>query len=75
MELTVTEFLRNFSRLRLALLAGEVVIIKSRDGKFRLNLENPAADCLVGCLKGLLERADDDIDRPMSNALSWETRL
>jgi hypothetical protein len=75
MESTVTELLRDFPRVRRAVLAGEVVIIKSREGNFRLTLDTPATGSLVGCLKGLVSRTDDGIDHPTSDALSWESRL
>ena len=38
MDSTVTELLRDFPRVKRAVLAGEAVIIKSREGNFRLTL-------------------------------------
>ena len=75
MDSTVTELLRDFPRVKRAVLAGEAVIIKSREGNFRLTLDTPVAEKLVGCLKGLVARTDDNIDAPTSDALSWESRL
>jgi hypothetical protein len=75
MESTVTELLRDFPRVKRAVLAGEVVIIKSREGNFRLTLDTPASDNLIGCLKGLVARTDEDIDGPTSDGLSWESKL
>lgn len=75
MNSTVTELLRDFPRVKRAVLAGEVVIIKSREGNFRLTLDTPVAEKLVGCLNGLVARVDDDIDGPTSDALNWESRL
>jgi len=75
MESTVTELLRDFPRVKRAVLAGEAVIIKSREGNLRLTLDTPVAERLVGCLKGLVARTDDDIDGPTSDALGWESRL
>jgi len=75
MESTVTELLRDFPRVKRAVLAGEAVIIKSREGNLRLTLDIPVAKRLVGCLKGLVARTDDDIDGPTSDAVNWESRL
>ena len=75
MNSTVTELLRDFPRVKRAVLAGEVVIIKSREGNFRLTLDTPFAEKLVGCLKGFVARVDDDIDGPTSSELNWESLL
>ena len=75
MQSTVTELLRDFPRVRRAVLSGEDVIIKSREGNFRLTLDTPTAASLVGCLKGLVARSDDDIDGPTSDSQSWESRF
>jgi hypothetical protein len=75
MQSTVTELLRDFPRVRRAVLSGEDVIIKSREGNFRLTLDTPTAESLVGCLKGLVARSDDDIDVPTSDTQSWESRF
>ena len=75
MHSTVTELLRDFPRVKRAVLAGEAVIIKSREGNFRLTLDTPVAEKLVGCLKGFVARVDDDIDGPTSSELNWESRL
>ena len=60
METTVTELLREFPRVRRAALAGETVIIKSREGNLRLSLDAPATEqekgvkyqYLIFCLSG-----------------------
>jgi hypothetical protein len=61
MESTVTELLREFPRVRRAVFAGETVIIKSREGNMRLTLDTPVAERLLGCLKGLVARTDNDM--------------
>ena len=61
MHSTVTELLRDFPRVKRAVLAGEAVIIKSREGNFRLTLDTPVAERLVGGLRGLVARTDDDM--------------
>jgi len=75
METTVTELLREFPRVRRAALSGETVIIKSREGNLRLSLDAPATGSLIGCMRGLLAGADDDIDGPTSDAGSWDSNL
>ena len=75
MESTVTELLREFPRVRRAVFAGETVIIKSREGNMRLTLDTPEPASLIGCMKGLLTATDDDIDRPTSDNLSWDSHL
>jgi len=75
METTVTELLREFPRVRRAALSGETVIIKSREGNLRLSLDTPATGSLIGCMRGLLAGADDDIDEPTSDAGSWDSDL
>jgi len=75
MEATVTELLREFPRVRRAVLSGQTVIIKSREGNMRLSLDTPPAGALVGCLKGLLIGSDDHIDRPTTDSRSWDSDL
>jgi hypothetical protein len=75
METTVTELLREFPRVRRAALSGETVIIKSREGNLRLSLDTPATGSLIGCMKGLLVGADDDIDGPTSDEGGWDSNL
>ena len=75
METTVTELLREFPRVRRAALAGETVIIKSREGDLRLSLEAPATGSMIGCMKGLLLGTDDDIDHPTTDAGNWDSKL
>lgn len=50
METTVTELLRSFPRIRRAALAGERVIIRTREGNLVLTAEKPAGDGLFGSL-------------------------
>jgi hypothetical protein len=56
-------------------LAGETVIMKSREGNLRLSLDAPATGSLIGCMRGLLAGTDDDIDGPTSDAGSWDSDL
>jgi len=75
MESTVTELLREFPRVKRAVLSGETVIIKTRDGNFRLTLDSPATGGLLGCMKGLAIRSDNNIDRPTTEPSAWDPKL
>jgi hypothetical protein len=52
MEATVTELLREFPRLRRAALAGERVIIKSREGDLQLTRDTTKPASLLGAMQG-----------------------
>jgi hypothetical protein len=71
----VTELLREFPRVRRAVMAGETVIIKSREGNMRLTLDVQNPVSLVGCMKGRIIRTDDDLDRPTTEEKDWEPHL
>ncbi len=75
METNVTTLLRDFPRVRRAALAGETVIIKSRDGNFRFSLDKPTPGLLVGCLRGSLLVSDDDLDLPTTSVDDWNSIL
>jgi hypothetical protein len=75
MESTVTELLREFPRVKRAVLSGETVIIKTRDGNFRLTLDSPATGGSLGCMKGLAIRSDNNIDRPTAEPSAWDPKL
>jgi hypothetical protein len=71
MEATVSTLLREFPKVRRAALAGETVIIKTRDRNLRLSREESVSRPILGCLKGQLLGSDDDIDRPSSQETDW----
>ena len=75
MEATVTELLREFPRLRRAALAGEKVIIRSREGDLQLTRESSKPVSLVGAMQGQLVRSADDIDRPTTKESDWAASL
>ena len=64
MEATVTELLREFPRVRRAVLAGETVIIKAREGDMRLTMDGSQTSSRIGCMRGLVVRSDENIDQP-----------
>jgi hypothetical protein len=71
MEATVTELLREFPRLRRAALAGERVIIRSREGDLQLTRDTAKPASLVGAMQGQLVHSDDDIDQPTTTEADW----
>lgn len=75
MDATVTELLREFPRLRRAALAGERIVIKSKDGDLVLMRDTARPASLVGAMPGLLTHAADDMDRPTSRANDWSAAL
>ena len=75
MEATVTELLREFPRLRRAALAGERVIIKSREGDLQLTRDTTKAVSLIGAMQGQLVHSADDIDRPTATDADWGASL
>jgi hypothetical protein len=75
METTVTTLLRDFPRIRRAALAGETVIIKSREGNFRFTLDKPAFRGLIGCMRGQVLESADDLDQPTTDDTFWNSNL
>lgn len=75
MEATVTELLREFPRLRRAALAGEKIIIKSREGDLQLMRETSQPASLVGAMRGQLVSSADDIDQPATKDAEWVASL
>jgi hypothetical protein len=71
MEATVTELLREFPRLRRAALAGERVIIKSREGDLQLMRDTAKPASLVGAMQGQIVHSADDIDQPTTTEADW----
>ncbi len=70
MKTNVSTLLREFPKVRRAALAGEVVIIETREGNLRLTAEPPEPGGLLGSLKGKIH-SDEDLTRPTSSAGEW----
>lgn len=75
METTVSTLLREFPKVRRAALAGEIVIIKTREGNLRLSKDNSSVRPVLGCMKGQLLWSDDAIDLPTSSDEEWSGSL
>jgi hypothetical protein len=70
----VTTLLRDFPRVRRAAMAGEVVIIATREGNLRLTSEPDERGSLLGCLAGRIS-TDSGIDTPTSGESEWKASL
>ena len=74
METTVTELLRDFPKIRRAVLSGETVLIRSREGTMRLTLDEAEHQVLVGGLHGLV-RTHGDLTVPTTVPEEWNPSL
>jgi hypothetical protein len=64
MKTNVSMQLREFPKLRNAALAGEEVIIVTREGSLRLTAEPRPGETILGSRKGRLHFTDDRLDEP-----------
>jgi len=74
MQTTVTELLREFPKVRRAVLSGETVIIRSREGNMRLTLDHGEDQPRVGALRGLVQ-TQEDLAAPTTAATEWSPSL
>ena len=74
METTVTELLRDFPKIRRAVLSGETVLIRSREGDMRLTRDSSEPKSLLGALRGLA-RTGQDIVVPTTAPEEWKPSL
>jgi len=85
METNVTGLLREFPKVRRAALAGETVIVKTRDGDLRITRDEDDKEsslpdlskkgAVLGCMKGSFTYIADDIDQPTLREDEWNTSL
>ena len=74
MHTTITELLREFPKVKRAVLSGETVIIQSRDGNMRLTLDRPEPQPLVGGLRGLVS-THGNLSTPTTEPADWNPSL
>jgi len=69
--------LREFPKIRRAALAGEDVIVQTREGNLRISSEKPQMRSLLGALKGQVVYVDKgmELDSPTSSEQEWDTSL
>lgn len=58
-------------------MAGEGVIVQTREGNLRITSDKPKVSSLLGALKGQLVSVDNapDLDRPTSSEEEWNASL
>ena len=71
MRTNVSTLLREFPKVRRAALAGETVIIETREGNLVLTAEVAEAQPAYGSMRNRIVRSDDDIDRPTLPDGEW----
>lgn len=75
MKTNVSTLLREFPKVRNAALAGEEVIIVTREGNLRLTAEAKTGESILGSLKDTLSFADDALDQPTLPEVEWKPGL
>ncbi len=75
MKTNVSTLLREFPKVRRAALAGEDVIIVTREGNLRLTADKPEGGSILGCMKGSFGYVADDIVGPTSTDDEWNPSL
>lgn len=74
MRTNVSTLLREFPKVRRAAMAGEEVIIVTREGNLRLTAVDKTGASILGCMKGMFTTADD-IDQPTTSEADWKPSL
>ena len=75
MRTNVSTLLREFPKVRRAALAGETVIIETREGNLVLTAEVAEMQPVHGSMRDRIERSADDIDRPTLVEDEWAPKL
>ncbi len=75
MKTNVSGLLRDFARVRRAALAGEQIVVETREGNLLIVAETPPSDQLYGCMREEIVTSDDSIDEPTMPTTEWESQL
>ena len=75
MKTNVSTLLREFPKVRRAALAGEQVIIETREGNLLLTAQPPGGESILGSAKGRVHFADDRLDEPTLPEREWKPGL
>jgi hypothetical protein len=75
MKTNVSGLLRDFPRIRRAALAGEEVVVQTREGNLLIVAEQPPTRALFGCMKNEIAESADTIDEPTLPATEWNAAL
>ncbi len=74
MKIKVSTLLREFPKVRRAVLAGEDVIVQTREGNLRITAEKPEHKSVLGCMKGHFG-VTGDIVSPTTTEDEWKASL
>jgi hypothetical protein len=74
MKTNVSTLLREFPKVRRAVMAGETVIVETREGNLRITADRSEAKPLLGCLKGQIA-VRGDIVAPTTTDDEWKPSL
>ena len=75
MQPNVNTLLREFPKIRKAAMAGEEVIIMTREGNLRLTAVDRPGASIIGCMKDMVLFSADDIDQPTTTDDEWRPSL
>ena len=75
MQTNVSGLLREFPRIRRAALAGDRVIIRTREGNLVLTAEKPAGDRLFGALREQIQSLDLKPEDSGARPSDWKAGL
>lgn len=75
MKTNVSTLLREFPKIRRAALAGEEVIVETREGNLKIVAECASEEGLLGAMKGMLVSSDNRLDQPTTVTGDWEPSL
>jgi len=75
MKTNVSTLLREFPRIRQAAMAGEEVIVVTREGNLRITAEPPSGETILGSAKGGIRFLDDMLDEPTLPESQWKSGL
>jgi hypothetical protein len=75
MKTNVSTLLPEFPKVRRAAMAGEEVIIVTREGNLRLTAVDPCGTSVLGALKDMVVFSADDIDQPTTTDDEWRPSL
>ena len=74
MKTNVSTLLREFPRVRRAVMAGETVIVETREGNLRITADRSGEQPLLGCLRGEIA-VKGEIDSPTTTEKEWVPSL
>jgi antitoxin (DNA-binding transcriptional repressor) of toxin-antitoxin stability system len=74
MKINVSTLLREFPKVRRAAMAGEEVIIATREGNLRLTAVDKTGASILGGMKDRFTTTDD-IDEPTTSEADWKPSL